>query len=245
MKQRIFGAIAALGLLAGVVAGPALAGTDGVQRYQVATTSYTVTVLDTYIHTFVVSVNPCDVSIAITGSTPVDSGYYATETVTGTLTDGVISFTSTYDGPYSPGFVWSGSFPVAGGPLSGLYTGTVEAAPTTFSTYKNHGDYVSSMGGGPDAAHSCIGKPITSRIEPVGGAIDAEPASDKDEASDEASGEAREHHSPKVSTTHHAWQADGGGARPDHPKHPKHPKKPSTSASAKDHSNHGNHTGRP
>ena len=28
------------------------------------------------------------------------------------------------------------------------------------SNYKNHGDYVSSMGGGSDAAHSCIGMPI-------------------------------------------------------------------------------------
>ena len=27
--------------------------------------------------------------------------------------------------------------------------------------FKNHGDYVSSMGGGADAAHSCIGMPIS------------------------------------------------------------------------------------
>ena len=26
--------------------------------------------------------------------------------------------------------------------------------------FKNHGDYVSSQGGGSDAAHSCIGMPI-------------------------------------------------------------------------------------
>ena len=31
------------------------------------------------------------------------------------------------------------------------------------STYKNHGDYVSSMGGGADAAHSPIGKPVNSK----------------------------------------------------------------------------------
>ena len=31
---------------------------------------------------------------------------------------------------------------------------------TNTSTFKNHGEYVSSMGGGADAAHSCIGMPI-------------------------------------------------------------------------------------
>jgi hypothetical protein len=28
------------------------------------------------------------------------------------------------------------------------------------SNFKNHGEYVSSQGGGSDAAHSCIGMPI-------------------------------------------------------------------------------------
>ena len=32
---------------------------------------------------------------------------------------------------------------------------------TNTSNFKNHGDYVSSMGGGSDAAHSCIGMPIS------------------------------------------------------------------------------------
>ncbi len=34
---------------------------------------------------------------------------------------------------------------------------------TATSNYKNHGDYVKTMGGGADAAHSCIGMPIVSR----------------------------------------------------------------------------------
>jgi hypothetical protein len=237
MKKRMFAALAAVGLLVGVVAGPVLGSAGGVQRYQVATTSYTVAVLDTFIHTFVVSMNPCDVSIAITGATPVESAYYTTETVTGTLTGGIISFNATYDGPYNPGFAWSGSFPVGGGALSGQYTGTVTAAPTTFSSYKNHGDYVSTMGGGRDAAHSCIGKPITSRIDPVtdADATDAESAGDNDEEADEA----KQHDSRKASVIHHGGQAADSGASSDHPKHPKKPKKPA-SASAKDHSNHGN-----
>ncbi len=33
---------------------------------------------------------------------------------------------------------------------------------TNTSDFKNHGDYVKSMGGGADAAHSCIGMPINS-----------------------------------------------------------------------------------
>jgi hypothetical protein len=32
----------------------------------------------------------------------------------------------------------------------------------TSSTYKNHGEYVKAMGGGSDAARSCIGMPINS-----------------------------------------------------------------------------------
>ena len=39
-----------------------------------------------------------------------------------------------------------------------------QTVPLTFtvttSNFKNHGEYVSSMGGGDDAAHSCIGMPI-------------------------------------------------------------------------------------
>lgn len=245
MKQRMFAALAAVGLLVGVVAGPVLAGSGGVQRYQVATTSYTLVVLDTFIHTFVVSVNPCDTSIAITGATPAESAYYTTETVVGTLTAGVISFDSTYDGPYSPGFTWSGSFPVAGGALSGPYPGTVTAAPTTFSDYKNHGDYVSSMGGGRDAAHSCIGKPITSRVDPV---TDADSTDAADGDNDEEANEARNHDARGASALHRAAQAGDGESHRDHPKKPKHPKKTESAASAKDKSNHGNngnHSGKP
>ncbi|MDP9483013.1 MAG: hypothetical protein M3P84_07300 [Chloroflexota bacterium] len=238
-------ALAAVGLLVGVVAGPVLAG-SGVQRYQVATTSYTVAVLDTYIHTFVVSVNPCDMSLAITGSTPVDSGYYTTETVTGTLAGGVISFDATYDGPYSPGFAWSGSFPVGGGTLSGLYTGTVTAAPTTFSDYKNHGDYVSSMGGGRDAAHSCIGKPITSRVAPVtdDDSTDADSTeAESEDDNDKAKKEARKRDSREASAIHRGTQAADG--RADHPKHPKHPKNPASAKDKSNNGNHGNHSGKP
>lgn len=35
----------------------------------------------------------------------------------------------------------------------------------TGDTYKNHGDYVRSIGGGEDAAHSPIGKPVQATIK--------------------------------------------------------------------------------
>ncbi len=162
MKRRVLVALTGIGLLVGVSAAPALAAGSAPARYQVGTTTYTVAVLDTYVHTYVVTANPCDGTIAIKGSTPADSGYPTTETVTGTLANGIISFNSTYNGPYNPGYTWSGSFPVAGGALGGEFTGTVTAAPATFSTFATHGGYVSSTGGGADAAHSCIGMPIGS-----------------------------------------------------------------------------------
>ncbi len=36
----------------------------------------------------------------------------------------------------------------------------VSATTADLTHFKNHGDYVSSQGGGSDAAHSCIGMPI-------------------------------------------------------------------------------------
>ena len=34
------------------------------------------------------------------------------------------------------------------------------STPIATTNYRNHGEYVSSQGGGSDAAHSCIGMPI-------------------------------------------------------------------------------------
>src|SRR5450759_5301644 len=110
--KRLLVSLAAASLIVGLAAGPVAAAAGGVQRNQVTTTSYTVSVLDTYIHNYTVTTNPCDGTVAITGATPVASGYYTAETITGTLASGVIWFTSTYDGPYSPGYSYMGNFPV-------------------------------------------------------------------------------------------------------------------------------------
>lgn len=176
MTKRLLIALMSVGLMAGVLAGPTAAAQGGPDRYQTGTTTYTLTVAGAYIHTFEVTTNPCDGSITITGMTLLGSPYYTLETVTGTLTAGVITFNSTYTGPYNTGYQWSGSFLVGGGPLtasdsSGPLTGTVAASPTTFTTYKNHGDYVSSTGGGADAAHSCIGMPKNSAADAGGASV--------------------------------------------------------------------------
>lgn len=160
--RRLLAPLTAAVLLVAMAVVPISAAPGGVARNQVSTTDYTILVLGTYVHNYQVVWNPCDDSIAITGGTPFLSGYYTTETITGSLAGSVISFTSTYDGPHNPGYSWYGSFPVDGGALGGLYTGTVTRGADTITTWANHGDYVSSMGGGEDAAHSCIGMPIVS-----------------------------------------------------------------------------------
>lgn len=143
----------------------------GVARYQVTTTQYTLAPNyydHIYIHHFTVVTNPCDGTLTMSGATPVDSGYYTEETVAGMLANGVITFSAVYTTPPLAGGQWSGTFPVAGGPgtLSwtepgwSTFTGDVTVTGTSSTAYKNHGDYVSSMGGGADAAHSCIGMPI-------------------------------------------------------------------------------------
>jgi len=133
-----------------------------VARNQVTTATYKVMVLDSYEHDYTVTTNPCDGSVTITGSTPVDSGYYTTETLTGSVSNGVVSFTSVYTGSYNPGYTYSGSFPVGGGALSGDYWGTVTQTGSSSTSYANHGQYVSAAGGGDDAAHSCVGMPVGS-----------------------------------------------------------------------------------
>ena len=138
------------------------AGAAGPERHQFTTVTYRVMVLDIYQHDYTIVMNPCDGSLTMTGGTPVDSGYYTTETLTAAMdNNGLISFHSVYDGPHNPGYTYNGSFPSNSGALTGDYSGTVvRTSAFVESTYKNHGDYVAAMGGGDDAAHSCIGMPI-------------------------------------------------------------------------------------
>jgi hypothetical protein len=152
----------------------------GVARYQIETLQYTVTVEGTYTHSFTVTVDPCNGTFTATGQSPaLPAAASVYETLSGS-TDGLgnLSFTATYynDPAFtSPtGYWWSfaGSFTDANYDFAGTLTnsslgqsgltvtGTMNSA--SFSTYANHGQYVSSMGGGSDAAHSCVGMPMQS-----------------------------------------------------------------------------------
>ena len=139
----------------------AASGSKSARYLQLSVTGYRVTVFGVFIHDFVVMTNSCDGSIVIAGGTPAYSSYYTTETVTGTLTGGKVRFNSVYDGPFSPGFSWSGSFAAdTDGPLAGDYPGTVTVTSSSTTDYKNHGEYVANSANKNDAAHACIGRPI-------------------------------------------------------------------------------------
>jgi len=130
-------------------------------RYQLGITAYHVAVFDYFVHDFVVMMNSCDGSIDITGGTPALSGYFTTETVTGTLAGGKISFRSVYDGPFSPGFSWNGVFAAdSDGLLAGDYWGSVTVTSSSTTSYRNHGEYVANSANKNDAAHACIGMPL-------------------------------------------------------------------------------------
>ena len=95
------------------------------------------------------------------------NGPYSSETIKGQLDGDAISFTanrpdgveySLSNAPLNDNtkVTMATSNPV----VSWALEFKVSATKTNTSNYKNHGDYVSSKGGGSDAAHSCIGMPI-------------------------------------------------------------------------------------
>ena len=90
----------------------------------------------------------------------------------GTLNGSNLSFNASYDNPtFDPnGYTWNWT-----GTVNGKSTGTggdsehrvfdnvsSDLHIDSTSNFKNHGQYVSSVGGGDDAAHSCTGMPINS-----------------------------------------------------------------------------------
>jgi len=171
--KRLLVSMATVGLLLGLAAGPVSAAPGGVARNQVSTNNYTLFIGGN--HTYIVSL-ACGGVLWVTGwqwgsGGPTD--HSPDEIATATLSPDrqTIYVSAEYVGGYG-GFplTWQGSWPVAGGTgnatvqwLGGqvnTYVFDVVLNTTTVSTYKNHGDYVSSMGGGSDAAHSCIGMPM-------------------------------------------------------------------------------------
>ena len=160
---------------------PALASAD-VARYQNETATFTMTQPDgmwndwssVRTHNFAVVVNPCDNTFSGTAhqSGPIDSSglsqadwnvagkFNANNTVSLKLTrpsDGIVLTLN--NAPMDNNTVTTAGINANPGyPILEKFT-----APefTNTSTFKNHGDYVSFVGGGSDAAHSCIGMPIT------------------------------------------------------------------------------------
>lgn len=149
-----------------------------VARYQ--TQSMTITAVqpegavgqfnNVWTHTYNVTLNPCDNTFSGTGTMEgtLNGPVVGTETINGHLDpNNAVSYTASRS---FDNVVYS----LANAPLDGttvtLATSTpvvpfvlefkVSTTTTPTSNFKNHGDYVSQMGGGADAAHSCIGMPI-------------------------------------------------------------------------------------
>ena len=179
MRNRLYAVAVAVAVAA--VAAFMVVGTSSadVARYQTQTATFTATQpygavgqwQSVWKHNFVVTVNPCDGTF--TGSAKqYDNGgaFFADETVTGSFNGNTVNLNVMRP---SDNVAWS----LTGAPTD---ENTVTLATTDpgvpwkveftvsqpqFSDathYKNHGEYVSSQGGGADAAHSCIGTPIVS-----------------------------------------------------------------------------------
>jgi hypothetical protein len=151
-KIILAAAIAALASMA--VASFASAGVD---RYQVAT-GLTVSALNgTYVHTYTLDTN-CDGTFTGTGGI---ASLPLSETINGKINGQSITINGTYLGNYNPGYTWNYAGSLNGGNASDSMGQTVPLTfELTMSNFKNHGDYVSSVGRSSDAAHSCIGMPI-------------------------------------------------------------------------------------
>ena len=157
--KRIILAVAVATVAVMAVVGSASA---DVARYQVATGLTVTATFDgtTYVHTYNLTNNPCDGTGSFTGTGGIAS-LPLSETINGTLDGQSITINGTYLGNYNPGYTWHYSGPLSGGNASDSMGQTVPLTfKLTMSNYKNHGDYVSSQGGGSDAAHSCIGMPV-------------------------------------------------------------------------------------
>ena len=175
--RKLISAVVAMSALAALVLA-SLASAD-VARYQTQTATFTVTqprlvnhqFETVYTHDIKVTVNPCDNTFVGAGTiTGAEGEVIPAENVTGTFGNGTVSLSMT-----RPGQSYSVDL------ANGVTDGSTVSHPTTSSdngyadvidfivtkpvfnntsNYKNHGDYVSSQGGGSDAAHSCIGMPI-------------------------------------------------------------------------------------
>jgi hypothetical protein len=179
MKSRLYAvavAVAVAAIAAFMVVG---ASSADVARYQTQTYTFTATQPfgavgqwgSVWTHNFTVTVNPCDGTFSGVGEQLYPDGtHYLNETVTGSFNGSKVDLSVSRE----DGAKWS----LTGAPTDNTSVTLATTKPvvpwdvqfmvsqpklTNTSTFKNHGDYVSSMGGGNDAAHSCIGMPMQSQ----------------------------------------------------------------------------------
>jgi hypothetical protein len=168
MRNAFAGLLAAAALL--FAASPAHA---DVPRYQLTKGTLIVSLTEPnvgWVHTFEITVSPCDRSFNGTGVNRSNGVYSNDETITGYIgEDGVVTeWHATYtSGPYEGyNWGWSGGADLVTsddwGRALGFTMNSVDLAPGALQ-FSTHGAYVKYMGGGDDAAHSCIGKPVVSK----------------------------------------------------------------------------------
>jgi hypothetical protein len=143
-------------------------------RYQTQTATFTVlqprnTVgqyNDVWTHNYNVTINPCDNTFSGTGDVTANGSGPAvwTEDITGSFGAGTVSFATIPNAgaTFKVTNAQYGTSVIADSTWTQNVVQMLASKPviTGTSDYKNHGDYVSSQGGGSDAAHSCIGMPI-------------------------------------------------------------------------------------
>jgi hypothetical protein len=174
--KKIFLAVAVAAVASTAVIASASA---GVERYQSQTATFTVTQPagqvgqwgNVWTHDYQVKVNPCNGTFTGTGKVygeDQNGKFSDSETISGTFAKDSVSLTATrnsdnleyrlVDAPFGDTVTiatlkvqvpWKIEMKVT----NPIFTNT--------SNFKNHGGYVSSQGGGFDAAHSCIGMPVS------------------------------------------------------------------------------------
>lgn len=166
------------GMALAMLAIPAVASAD-VPRHQTQDATFTVTQpagevgnwSNLWTHPYKVTVNPCDNTFTGTGSVSghdQNGEYHADETITGKFGNGSVTLAAMRaDGvEYKlANAAFGGDVTIATLNVSVPWAVEMKVSEPVFSntsTYKNHGQYVKEMGGGSDAAHSCIGMPINS-----------------------------------------------------------------------------------
>jgi hypothetical protein len=154
------------GMAVAMLAIPAVASAD-VPRHQTQSGTLTVTLPEyNLVHTFTdVVVNPCDGG-KFTGISGTRNVGGVVEEVSGSIKDGVVEFEAIYtesNYPSEIGYNWHTTGPGRATDSTGLdFDVVIDTSGLKGTQYRNHGEYVKAMGGGDDAAHSCIGMPINS-----------------------------------------------------------------------------------